>query len=225
LLERSLNSARTNSANIYFPKSTAQVVKSPPMKIDKAVAGPSGLQVYLRILAYLTKYWRVFIVSVLGLWVFSSVQIAFIDLLGYMINVLTVVTGDGDIPGEINMMKMDAGLTSQVAEWLMADGPVLEQSRLVLPVMMMGLALVRGLAFLVGNYGMAYVSQSVVHDLRTEVFAKYTRMPSAYFDGQMAGHMVAQLTFHVNQVMAASTKAIKVVVREGFLVIGLLVYQ
>ncbi|MEZ0150828.1 MAG: lipid A export permease/ATP-binding protein MsbA [Candidatus Reddybacter sp.] len=194
------------------------------MKSEKAAAGPSGLQVYLRILGYLTKYWRVFIVSVLGLWVFSSVQIAFIDLLGYMINVLTVVTGDGDIPADINMMTMDAGLTSKVAEWLMADGPVLEQSRLVLPIMMMGLAVVRGLAFLVGNYGMAYVSQSVVHDIRTEVFEKYTRMPSAYFDGQMAGHMVAQLTFHVNQVMAASTKAIKVVVREGFLVIGLLAY-
>jgi len=194
------------------------------MKNETATAGPSGLQVYLRILTYLIKYWRVFIVSVLGLWVFSSVQIAFIDLLGYMINVLTVVTGDGDIPADINMMQMDAGLTSKVAEWLMADGPVLEQSRLVLPTMMMGLAVVRGLAFLVGNYGMAYVSQSVVHDIRTEVFEKYTRMPSAYFDGQMAGHMVAQLTFHVNQVMAASTKAIKVVVREGFLVIGLLVY-
>ena len=194
------------------------------MKSEKAVAGPSGLQVYLRILAYLKKYWRVFIVSILGLWAFSSVQIAFIDLLGYMINVLTVVTGDGDIPADINMMQVDAGLTSKVAEWLMADGPVLEQSRLVLPTMMMGLAVVRGLAFLVGNYGMAYVSQSVVHDIRTEVFEKYTRMPSAYFDGQMAGHMVAQLTFHVNQVMAASTKAIKVVVREGFLVIGLLVY-
>lgn len=194
------------------------------MKSEKAAAGPSGLQVYLRILAYLKKYWRVFIVSILGLWLFSSVQIAFIDLLGYMINVLTVVTGDGDIPADINMMQVDAGLTSKVAEWLMADGPVLEQSRLVLPTMMMGLAVVRGLAFLVGNYGMAYVSQSVVHDIRTEVFEKYTRMPSSYFDGQMAGHMVAQLTFHVNQVMAASTKAIKVVVREGFLVIGLLVY-
>ena len=194
------------------------------MKTEKAAAGPSGLQVYLRILAYLKKYWRVFIVSILGLWVFSSVQIAFIDLLGYMINVLTVVTGDGDIPTDINMMKVDAGLTSKFAEWLMADGPVLEQSRLVLPTMMMGLAAVRGLAFFVGNYGMAYVSQSVVHDIRTEVFDKYTRMPNAYFDGQMAGHMVAQLTFHVNQVMTASTKAIKVVVREGFLVIGLLVY-
>ena len=117
------------------------------MKSEKAAAGPSGLQVYLRILGYLTKYWRVFIVSVLGLWVFSSVQIAFIDLLGYMINVLTVVTGDGDIPADINMMTMDAGLTSKVAEWLMADGPVLEQSRLVLPTMMMGLAVVEGWPF------------------------------------------------------------------------------
>ena len=194
------------------------------MKFKKVAAGESGLQVYLRLLTYLRPYWRVFIVSVLGLWVFSAVEIAFVDLLGYLINVLTVVTGEEGVSSDLDMLQIDSGLTSRVAAWLMADTSILEQSRIVLPAMMLALAFVRGVSFLVGSYGMAYVSQSVVHSLRAQVFEKYTRMPSAYFDGQMTGHLVAQLTFHVQQVMGATTKALTVILREGFLVLGLLSY-
>ncbi|RLA44211.1 MAG: lipid ABC transporter permease/ATP-binding protein, partial [Gammaproteobacteria bacterium] len=184
----------------------------------------SGLQVYLRLLTYLKSYWQVFLISILGLWLYSTMQIAFIDLLGYLINVLTVVTGEGGIPQQVNMMTIDSGVTARLAEHFLPDGNVLEQSRIVLPVLFFLLAALRGLGFLVGNYGMAYVSQSVVHTLRNQVFAKYMRMPSAYFDGQMGGHMVALLTYHVQQVMGATTKALKVIIREGALVVGLLIY-
>ena len=183
-----------------------------------------ALKIYPRLLGYLKVYWKVFILSVLGLWLFSAMQIAFVDLLGYLINVLTVVTGEGQVPTDLNMVAIDKGITARLAERLMAGGDVLEQSRVALPTMLFLLAAVRGIGFLLGNYGMTYVSQSVVHTLRNEVFDKYTRMPSAYFDGQMAGHMVAQLTFHVQQVMGATTKALTVVIREGALTVGLLAY-
>lgn len=184
----------------------------------------SGVQTYLRLLAYLKVYWKVFLVSVLGLWLFSAMQIAFVDLLGYLINVLTVVTGDGATVKGLDMMKVDSGMTARLAEYLMADRGVLAQSRVVLPTMLLLLAVVRGIGFLVGNYGMTFVSQSVVHDLRNQIFNKYTRMPSAYFDGHMSGHMVTQLTFHTQQVMGATSKALTTIIREGALVVGLLVY-
>lgn len=49
-------------------------------------------------------------------------------------------------------------------------------------------------------------------------------MPSAYFDGNMSADIVAQLTYHVFQVMGATTSALKVIIREGFLTIVLLAY-
>ena len=101
---------------------------------------------------------------------------------------------------------------------------MLEQSRVVIPVMVVAIALLRALGFVIGNYGMSYISQSVVDRLRNEIFEKYTRMPSQCFDQQMSGHLVAQLTFHVTQVMGATTGALKVIIREGSLVIGLLIY-
>lgn len=191
-----------------------------PIAADKATA----LQIYLRLLSYVKVYWKIFLVSVFGLWIFSAMQIAFVDLLGYLINVLTVVTGDGGLPDQVNMMNVDGGLTARLAERLLGEGDVLAQSRVALPTMLFMLALIRGFGFLLGNYGMSYVSQSVVHDLRTEVFEKYTRMPSLYFDGQMTGHMVARLTFHIQQVMGAATKALTISIREGSLTVGLLVY-
>ncbi len=184
----------------------------------------SGLTIYLRLLGYIRVYWLIFIASVLGMWTFSAMEIAFVDLMGYLINVLTVITGETVEGLHIDVGSLDEGLTAKVAKWLVTGGDPLSQSRVVIPIMILIIAVIRGLGFVAGNYGMSYISQSVVDRLRNQVFAKYTRMPTAYFDSQMSGHLVSQLTFHVQQVMGATTDALKVLIREGSLVIGLLIY-
>jgi len=70
----------------------------------------------MRLLAYLKPYWAIFIVSTLGLWLFGAMEIAAVDMLGYLIDVLTLVTGEKvDITG-INVDKVDTGLTAWVAQ-------------------------------------------------------------------------------------------------------------
>ncbi|MAT49649.1 MAG: lipid A export permease/ATP-binding protein MsbA [Porticoccaceae bacterium] len=195
------------------------------MKLSAASGEASNLAIYLRLLTYIKRYWMIFIVSVLGMWLFSAMEVAFVDLLGYLVNVLTVMTGESAGKGlSIDITTIDTGLTARLAEQWVQGGTVLEQSRVVIPVMVVAIALLRALGFVIGNYGMSYISQSVVDRLRNEIFEKYTRMPSHYFDQQMSGHLVAQLTFHVTQVMGATTGALKVIIREGSLVIGLLIY-
>lgn len=187
---------------------------------------PSHLATYWRLLRYVRHYWHIFIVSVLGMWLFSAMEVAFVDLLGYLVNVLTVVTGEAAGAGTgLDITTIDTGLTARLAERWVSDSTVLEQGRVVIPLMIIGIAVLRAVGFVVGNYGMSYVSQSIVDSLRNQIFEKYTRMPSAFFDLQMAGHLVAQLTFHVQQVMGATANALKVIIREGSLVIGLLVYM
>ena len=53
----------------------------------------TGLQVYLRLLAELKLYWGLFILSILGLMLFSSMEIMFVDVFGYTINVITELSG------------------------------------------------------------------------------------------------------------------------------------
>lgn len=184
----------------------------------------SGFKTYLRLLREIRPHWQIFILSVLGMWLFSAMEVAFVDLLGYLVNVLTVVTGAAHDGAQLNIANIDTGLTARIADKLVTGDDVLAQSRVVIPIMIMAVALLRGIGFVIGQYGMSYISQHVVDGLRNRVFEKYTRMPSAYFDQNMTGHLVTQLTFHVQQVMGAATNALKVVLREGSLVIGLLVY-
>ncbi len=194
------------------------------MSADRHRSEHSSLRIYLRLMAYVRPYVPVFLVAVLGLWLFGIMEIAFIDVFGYLVNVLTQVTGEVVDTSGLGVKAVDSGVTAQIAGYLVQGDDVLGQARIVLPVMLIGIAIIRGIGFLVGNYGMSYVAQSVVHTLRTQVFDKYTRMPTAYFDGNMSGHIVAQLTYHVFQVMGATTSALKVIIREGFLTIVLLAY-
>ncbi|PCI17541.1 MAG: lipid A export permease/ATP-binding protein MsbA [Piscirickettsiaceae bacterium] len=82
----------------------------------------------------------------------------------------------------------------------------------------------RGIGSFLGSYYIAKVANNVVHNLRCEIFNKYTTLPNSYFDNQNSGHLLSRVTYNVQQVTAAATDAIKVVVREGFTVIGLLGY-
>jgi len=92
------------------------------------------------------------------------------------------------------------------------------------PLATMVIIFVRGIGSFLGSYYIAKVANSVVHNLRCEIFNKYTTLPNAFFDDQNSGHLLSRVTYNVQQVTAAATDAIKVVVREGLTVVGLLAY-
>lgn len=93
-----------------------------------------------------------------------------------------------------------------------------------LPLLFSGLILVRSLGAYLGNYFLARVSSNVIHTLRCEIFEKYTQLPTAHFDANNSGYMIARITHNVNQVAQATTDAVRKVVQEGFTAVGLLAY-
>ena len=182
----------------------------------------SGLQVYLRLLSYLKGYIGIFLLSILGLILFSSMEIAFIDLFGYTVNAINSLSGEtGSVvaPG----VDLGKGSTTWMAT-LLGGEDALSEIRWIIPVIMFMIAIVRGIGFFVGGYCMAYVTQILVHTLRIRLFNKYTRLPSQYFDTHMSGHLISRITFHVAQVTHAATSSLKIIIREGALVIGLIGY-
>jgi len=119
---------------------------------------------------------------------------------------------------------------SQVAatEWLKrvidyVNDPVGDM-RLILPVALIAIALVRGIGFFIGNYLLSSISNRLVHNIRTELFNKLTVLPSSYYDQHSSGHLISRITFNVMQVTGAATNALKILIREGLLVIGLITY-
>lgn len=91
-----------------------------------------------------------------------------------------------------------------------------------LPLLFVGLMLIRGIGSFLGNYFLARVSCNVVHALRCEIFNHYTVLPTEYFDSNNSGYMMSRITHNVGEVTRATTDSARTFVREGLTAIGLL---
>jgi len=92
------------------------------------------------------------------------------------------------------------------------------------PIATVGIIFFRGIGSFLGSYYIAKVANNVVHTLRCRIFNKYTHLPNEFFDDRNSGHLLSRVTYDVQQVTAAATDAVKIIVREGLTVIGLLGY-
>ena len=98
-----------------------------------------------------------------------------------------------------------------------------DEARWELPLVIVAIFLVRGIATFVTDYGMARAGRSVVRDLRVAVLDKMLRLPSARFDREPVGSLVSRLNFDTEQVAHASSEALKVLITDTLTVIGLVI--
>jgi len=182
----------------------------------------NGLTVYLRLLAYVKPYWFLFSVSVLGFFSLAATQPLLAFLFGYMIKALE---------GNLDSEAADATLTSDPFSYLatklnisfdwmpsVADTNLANELHLI-PVFIIIIYLVRGVGLFVGNYAISCVAENVVCTLRTQVFDKLTKLPTAFFDLNNSGQLISKITYNVAQVTLAATDALKILLREGLSVI------
>nr|WP_298966878.1 lipid A export permease/ATP-binding protein MsbA [uncultured Halomonas sp.] len=96
--------------------------------------------------------------------------------------------------------------------------------RFFLPLFVIIMFSARGLGTFLSTYFMAYVGRYVIHTLRCDVFAHLLHLPGRFFDHHSSGQLVSRVTYHVEQVAGAATKAVTIILREGLFVIGLVLY-
>jgi subfamily B ATP-binding cassette protein MsbA len=101
----------------------------------------------------------------------------------------------------------------------------ISDSRLTIPLAILGVFIIRGIGTFLGNYFMAKVANNVVFDLRTSMFNKLVLLPSNYYHSIPTGRLLAKLTYDTEQVIGSITQAIRVLLREGLTVVGLLSYM
>ncbi len=180
-----------------------------------------GATTYLRLLKYVRRYWLAFVISVFGLVLHSFAEVAFVDLLGFITDTVGTLTSSST---DVSLTSLPTtGMTAALANSFLGDLMV-DRSWLVIPIFLVAISLLRGIGYLIGSYGLAYVSNYLVHALRTDIFEKYLQLPFCFFDRSMSGHLVSVVTFNVQQVTQACTKALKTLLQQGSLVIGLLGY-
>ena len=158
-------------------------------------ANESGaIALYQRLLAYLRPLRPFFLLGIFGFVIFSAASLWFFDLL----------------EGLIDTINSGAAISSE--------------QRLRIPLMLIVIVGFRGLGGFLGPYYMAYISNHVVHRIRTELMERFVSLPSSYFDRNTSAHLLSTVTFNVTQISAAVSDALTVILREGFLVLALFGY-
>ena len=88
-------------------------------------------------------------------------------------------------------------------------------------VLLVGVFLVRGIGFFGSNVGLGWVSSRIVMDLRIRMFEKLVIIPASYYDRIPAGKLISKLSFDVQQVAAATSQGVIVLVRDTLSIFGL----
>ncbi|WP_092507132.1 lipid A ABC transporter ATP-binding protein/permease MsbA [Xenorhabdus mauleonii] len=92
-----------------------------------------------------------------------------------------------------------------------------------MPLVVIGLMLLRGLSGFVSSYCISWVSGKVVMQMRRRLFNHMMGMPVSFFDQQSTGTLLSRITYDSEQVASSSSGALVTVVREGASIIGLFI--
>ena len=166
----------------------------------------SGFTTYRRLLRYALPYRWAFVVSFIGFAIFAATQAAFAGLMELLLNALD------NLPIPAYLQKW----------WVFSD--MLPPWQILLPLLAVSIFMIRGIGSFLGTFFIEKVAQGLIHDLRVDLFNKITVLKSSDLDAENSGHTVSKITFNTQQVTAAATNAVKVLIREGLTVIGLLSY-
>ena len=110
----------------------------------------------------------------------------------------------------------------------MLDGSFIEKDEtmiMLVPIALILLYLVRGIASFATTVGLNWVANRVIMDLRTEMFQRLLTLPNHYYDNHPTGTTLSKLTYDVNQVAGASTEVLVTLVRDTLSIIGLLAWM
>ena len=90
-----------------------------------------------------------------------------------------------------------------------------------LPVVLLGLFMLRGVGNFLSNYFMAWVGRGVVMEFRQQVFQHLLRMPATHYDEKNSAELLASIVYNAEQVANACTDALMTLVRSGAMLVGL----
>ncbi|MGC0852617.1 lipid A ABC transporter ATP-binding protein/permease MsbA [Pantoea agglomerans] len=92
-----------------------------------------------------------------------------------------------------------------------------------MPLVIIGLILIRGVSGYISSYCISWASGKVVMTLRRRLFSHMMGMPVAFFDQQSTGTLLSRISYDCEQVASSSSGSLVTVVREGASIVGLFV--
>ena len=110
----------------------------------------------------------------------------------------------------------------------MMDGAFVEKnadSMFWVPIFLVLIFAARIVGTFLSEYGMAMIARNVIRDLRANVFNKITVLPTSYFDNTSSGSILSKMVYDIEQLAAATSGVVIVLIRDGLTVIALFVWM
>lgn len=92
-----------------------------------------------------------------------------------------------------------------------------------LPLLIIGLFLLRGTASYINEYLTSRLSMDLVARLRCEMFDRLIRLPSSYFAHNNSGRLISRVGYDADNIAQAGFNVITVVVKDSVILIGLVI--
>jgi subfamily B ATP-binding cassette protein MsbA len=99
-----------------------------------------------------------------------------------------------------------------------------DRAKWFVPVAVIGLALVRGVAQYTSGYLLSYVSNKILLELRLKMFDRMIHTSVAFFQRETASTVINAIVFEVNQILNVLTGVMITLVRDSLTVLFLLGY-
>ncbi|WP_211676235.1 MULTISPECIES: lipid A export permease/ATP-binding protein MsbA [unclassified Moritella] len=121
---------------------------------------------------------------------------------------------------------VDATLLN-ILQPLVDDGFNAETSAFLkwMPLFVVGMVCLRGLASFGSSYCMAKAGNTVVMRLQRQLFDHLMHLPVSFFDKTPSGELVSKIIYDSSQVSGAASKTIVNVFRSGAFILGLLIWM
>jgi subfamily B ATP-binding cassette protein MsbA len=95
----------------------------------------------------------------------------------------------------------------------------------LIPALLMGVFMARAVGAFTDQYCIAWVGRRLIFDLRQLLFGRMIRLPSAYYDLQPTSGLISKLIYDLEQVAAASTMAVQIIIKDSLLALGLIAWM
>lgn len=95
----------------------------------------------------------------------------------------------------------------------------------IIPLAIIGIFLVRGVAGFLTTYGLGWIARNVIKNLRAEMFERLLVLPASFYDKSTSGQLMSKLLYDAEQVANATTDAILTLIRDSLTIVGLLAWM
>jgi subfamily B ATP-binding cassette protein MsbA len=174
------------------------------------------LGTYLRLFRFALPYkWR-FAGAFACMFVLAGATAAYVNLLGPVLDFLfTGRSGSAASLGKVLPSWLDVqGFLSTIDR---------KQMLAILPVVIVIVALVKGLAFFGQSFLMATTSSRMIADLRRALFDNLVKLPPSFHARHNSGDLINRFSADVQMVQLAVSEAIATYLRDGITVVVMLV--